>query len=71
MKRYFLYIIGAFFAEIMIIMLATMFNLSGLSLLVFVGFLPASLFLAAITYLVTTFIRGTKAEVNGDNEPTK
>ncbi|MBG7616741.1 MAG: hypothetical protein IZT57_00005 [Chloroflexi bacterium] len=71
MKRYFLYIIGAFFAEIMIIMLATMFNLSGFSLLVFVGFLPASLFVAAIIYLMSTFIRGTKAEVNRDNESTK
>ncbi len=71
MKRLFLYIIGAFFAEIMIIILAIMFSLDDMTLIIVVGLLPASLFLGAIVFLVIKYMEGMKTEENKDNESTK
>ena len=71
MKRYIFYIIGAFFAEIMIIAIATVFNLKGLNLVITVGLLPAGLILGSIIYLAVKFFLGSAEEEPEKDEPTK
>ena len=57
MKTILLSFFGAIAAEFIIIALATMMGLSGVSFLVAVALLPAGLILASIIYFVSQFFR--------------
>ncbi len=72
MKTIILYIVGAVIAELAIIAIATMMDLSGLAMIVATVLLPVALIAAAIYYFSTRVFRGeAKGEENKGGEADK